>query len=102
MRWDDRSRTPYPPQCNVDSQIIDLVPRGIGGEVRRIATLTSMVVILGESSASVTVSLSRYTEARYMGVARWHTCKGSGVMHTIRTCLSECWHVPSVSLLVTL
>jgi hypothetical protein len=38
LQWDDRSRTPHPPRCEVDGQIIDLVPRGIGGGVRGIRT----------------------------------------------------------------
>src|SRR4029077_10820375 len=33
FQWDDRSRAPHPPRCKVDNQIVDLVPRGIGGEV---------------------------------------------------------------------
>src|SRR4029077_9353698 len=30
LKWNDRSRTPHPPRCQVDGQITDLVPRGIG------------------------------------------------------------------------
>jgi len=45
LQSDDRSRTPHPPRCKVDTQIIDLVSRGIG--------VRSRVLVLPASNAMV-------------------------------------------------